>query len=380
MNFEEYAAKPLLAEVGIAIPKGMMANDSASATKAGEALGQVVVKAQVPTGKRGKAGGIITADNATDTAAAASKIIGMSIGGSTVEQVLIEQRAPIKQEYYAAILNDADSKGPLLMFSDQGGMDIEEIAETQPDKLIKAKIDVRKGLDTNAVQALVVPLVGSNIAPQLAELLTSLYQAYADNDAELMEINPLALLEDETLMALDCKFVLDDSAIKRQEKLATSGTPEKLTGRELAAQELDLKYIDLDGSVGVLANGAGLTMTTMDVVTHLGGSPANFLEIGGEAYTKATEALKLMLDNDKIKSLVVNFCGAFARTDVMTEGVINAWLELKPDIPVFFSIHGTGSVDARQMLEDRLGMTSYETMDQAITAAIDAAKTSGAAS
>ena len=128
---------------------------------------------------------------------------------------------------------------------------------------------------------------------------------------------------------------------------------------ELAAQELDLKYIDLDGSIGLLANGAGLTMTTMDVITHYNGAPANFLEIGGEAYTKATEALKLMIDNDRIKSLVVNFCGAFARTDVMTEGVINAWQELKPDIPVYFSIHGTGSVEARSMLKEKLGMTSF---------------------
>lgn len=373
MNFEEFAAKPLLAKVGIAIPTGMMAHDSKTAASAGKALGAVVVKAQVPTGKRGKAGGILTADSVDETTAAAEKILGMTIGGTVVEKVLIEQRAPIKQEYYAAILNDADSKGPLLMFSDQGGMDIEEIAQTQPDKLGQMAIDVRRGIDLAEVKALVTPLVDAVIVPPLADLLCKLYEAYAANDAELMEINPLALLDDNSLMALDCKFVLDDSAIKRQQDLAKNGTPDKLTGRELAAQELDLKYIDLDGSIGLLANGAGLTMTTMDVITHYQGSPANFLEIGGEAYTKATEALKLMLGNDNIKSLVVNFCGAFARTDVMTEGVINAWLDLKPEIPVFFSIHGTGSVEARQMLNDRLQMTSFETMDEAIQAAIQAA-------
>ena len=294
-----------------------------------------------------------------------------------VEKVVIEQRAPSKQEYYAAILNDADSKGPLLMFSDQGGMDIEEIAQSQPAKLLHHAIDVREGLAASDAQQLVSKLVAADIAQGLGELLSKLYQAYADNDAELMEINPLALLDDHSLMALDCKFVLDDSAIKRQQELASSGTPEKLTGRELAAQELDLKYIDLDGSIGLLANGAGLTMTTMDVITHYDGAPANFLEIGGEAYTKATEALKLMIDNDRIKSLVVNFCGAFARTDVMTEGVINAWQELKPDIPVYFSIHGTGSVEARSMLQEKLGMTSFETMDEAIQAAIAAANGTG---
>ena len=377
MNFEEYAAKPLLAKAGIAIPDGRVATTVEEASAAAEALGQVVVKAQVPTGKRGKAGGIKTADSAAQAAEAAGAILGMTIGGSVVEKVLIEQRAPIKQEYYAAILNDADSKGPLLMFSDQGGMDIEEIAQSQPAKLLHHAIDVREGLAASDAQQLVSKLVAADIAQGLGELLSKLYQAYADNDAELMEINPLALLDDHSLMALDCKFVLDDSAIKRQQELASSGTPEKLTGRELAAQELDLKYIDLDGSVGLLANGAGLTMTTMDVITHYDGAPANFLEIGGEAYTKATEALKLMIDNDRIKSLVVNFCGAFARTDVMTEGVINAWQELNPDIPVYFSIHGTGSVEARSMLKEKLGMTSFETMDEAIQAAIAAANSTG---
>ena len=377
MNFEEYAAKPLLAKAGIAIPDGRVATTVEEASAAAQALGQVVVKAQVPTGKRGKAGGIKTADSAAQAAEAAGAILGMTIGGSVVEKVLIEQRAPIKQEYYAAILNDADSKGPLLMFSDQGGMDIEEIAQSQPAKLLHHAIDVREGLAASDAQQLVSKLVAADIAQGLGELLSKLYQAYADNDAELMEINPLALLDDHSLMALDCKFVLDDSAIKRQQELASSGTPEKLTGRELAAQELDLKYIDLDGSIGLLANGAGLTMTTMDVITHYDGAPANFLEIGGEAYTKATEALKLMIDNDRIKSLVVNFCGAFARTDVMTEGVINAWQELKPDIPVFFSIHGTGSVEARSMLQEKLGMTSFETMDEAIQAAIAAANGTG---
>ena len=377
MNFEEYAAKPLLAKAGIAIPDGRVATTVEEASAAAQALGQVVVKAQVPTGKRGKAGGIKTADSAAQAAEAAGAILGMTIGGSVVEKVLIEQRAPIKQEYYAAILNDADSKGPLLMFSDQGGMDIEEIAQSQPAKLLHHAIDVREGLAASDAQQLVSKLVAADIAQGLGELLSKLYQAYADNDAELMEINPLALLDDHSLMALDCKFVLDDSAIKRQQELASSGTPEKLTGRELAAQELDLKYIDLDGSIGLLANGAGLTMTTMDVITHYDGAPANFLEIGGEAYTKATEALKLMIDNDRIKSLVVNFCGAFARTDVMTEGVINAWQELKPDIPVYFSIHGTGSVEARSMLQEKLGMTSFETMDEAIQAAIAAANGTG---
>ena len=204
-----------------------------------------------------------------------------------------------------------------------------------------------------------------------------LYDAYAANDAELMEINPLAVLEAGGLIALDCKFTMDDSALPRHEELAKTGTPDKLTGLEAKGKELDLKYIELEGDVGVIANGAGLTMTTMDVVRHHGGVPGNFLEIGGESYTKGTEALSLVLDNPKIKSLVINFCGAFARTDVMTEGILNAWDELKPTLPTFWSVHGTGDVEAVAMLKERLGVDPLPDMSAACKAAVDAAKNAG---
>ena len=311
-----------------------------------------------------------------------------SIADFKVEKVLIEQQASIENELYAAVLNDPGSKGPMIMFSDKGGMDIEEIAENEPEHLLSLPVDIMGGPDKLQLVAAIEPLVSANadlskhgagkLADAIANTLVTLYRVYDDNDAELLEINPLAILSDGELSALDCKFVMDDSSLVRQTELTPQGTPEKLTGRELDAAKLDLKYIDLGGNVGVLANGAGLTMTTMDVVTHYGGQPANFLEIGGEAYTKATEALKLMLGNTNIKSLVVNFCGAFARTDVMTEGVVNAWLELKPDIPIFFSIHGTGSEEARKFLQEKLNMQSYDTMDQAIQAAVAAAEEASA--
>jgi len=383
MNFEEFAAKPLLAAAGIKVPGSQLVTTADDAGKACEALGPIVVKAQVPTGKRGKAGGIVAADSPADASSAAARILGMDIAGHTVEKVLVEQQANIAHELYVAILNDPDSKGPLIMFSDMGGMDIEEIAETQPQHLVNVPVSINAGPDSSQLAAAIEPLIAANkdltgdskaMTQDIVSMLSLLYKVYDENDAELLEINPLAVLDDNSLVALDCKFVMDDSSLVRQSELAASGTPEKLTGRELDAAKLDLKYIDLGGDIGVLANGAGLTMTTMDVVTHYGGKPANFLEIGGEAYTKATDALKLMLGNTNIRSLVVNFCGAFARTDVMTEGVINAWLELQPDIPVFFSIHGTGSEDARKLLEEKLGMQSHETMDDAIKAAIAAAR------
>ncbi len=207
----------------------------------------------------------------------------------------------------------------------------------------------------------------------VTEVLERLYAAYRDNDAELLEINPLALTGDGRLVALDCKFTLDDSAAPRQEPLAERGTPERLTGLEAEGRALGLRFIELDGSVGVLANGAGLTMTTIDAVRHYGGEPANFLEIGGDAYVKAAPALELVLANPKVKSLLINFCGAVARTDVMTGGVLDAWDQLKPELPVFFSIHGTGDEEAIAMLRERLGLEPFELMDDAVKAAVEAA-------
>ena len=381
MNFEEHAAKPLLQAAGIAIPRGSLARSAGEAEAAALALDvPVVVKAQVPTGKRGKAGGIRAADGPAAAREAADVILGMEIAGHRVEAVLVEERAAIAAEYYAAVLGDAASKGPLVMFSPDGGMDVEEIAASVPDRLRQARVDILRGLDLDSARAMLGGLgLGAHEGP-VAETLVALYRAYRDNDAELLEINPLARLEDGRLVALDCKFVLDDSGIQRREELARAGSPERLTTLEARGQALGLKYIELDGNIGVLANGAGLTMTTMDVIAHHGGRPANFLEIGGAAYTKARPALELVLDNRKVTCLVVNFCGAFARTDVMTAGVLDVWEALAPAIPVFFSVHGTGSTEARAMLRERLGVTPYETMDEAIVAAIAAARDAGGSS
>ena len=378
MNFEEHAAKPLLRAAGIAVPRGRLARSAGEARAAAAELGTaVVVKAQVPAGKRGKAGGIGAAETAEAAGEAAEAILGMEIAGHRVASVLVEERAAVAAEYYAAVLNDAASKGPLVMFSPEGGMDVEEVAASMPERLRSAPVDISRGLDLESARAMLEGLgLGDDEGP-VAKTLVALYRAYRDNDAELLEVNPLARLADGRLVALDCKLTLDDSGVKRREALAKKGAPERLTELEARGQARGLKYIELDGDVGVLANGAGLTMTTMDVVTHHGGRPANFLEIGGEAYTKAKPALELVLDNPRVRSLVVNFCGAFARTDVMTGGVLDAWEALAPSIPIFFSVHGTGSAEARAMLRERLGVAPCETMDEAIAAAVAAADAAG---
>jgi succinyl-CoA synthetase beta subunit len=373
VNFEEHVSKPLLAASGIDVPRGRLAVSAEEAATAAAALAPAVIKAQVPTGKRGKAGGILPAGDAKQALEAAGRIFGMDIGGHRVERVLVEEQADVAREFYAAVLNSPASKGPLVMFSAAGGMDIEEIAKTDPGALREVHVDIRAGFDALAAEAMLDGLALGDAKLAVAEFLVKLYACYCKNDAELLEVNPLALLGDGRLVALDCKFVMDDSGVKRQAALAGLGAAEPLSALEERGRDMGLRYIALDGNIGVLANGAGLTMTTMDVIAHHGGQPANFLEIGGEAYTKAKPALELVLDNPNVKSLIVNFCGAFARTDVMTEGVIDAWQALAPEVPVFFSIHGTGAEEAVAMLDSRLGVKPYATMDEAIIAAIAAA-------
>ena len=374
MNFEEHAAKPLLAAAGIAVPESALAATPADAALVAEKIGPCVVKAQVPTGKRGKAGGIKLAGTPAEAEAAAQKIIGMDIAGNTVEQVLVEAQADIAAEYYACVMTDAASKGPLMLFSTEGGMDIEEVADANPDKIVRLLIDIRNGVDRAATEAALDGIGLDDKTGPVADVLEKLYDVYFNNDAELVEINPLIFTGEGNLVALDCKFSLEDSGANRRPELVNKGAPEKLTELESRGRDIGLRYIELDGDVGVLANGAGLTMTTMDVVRHYGGEPANFLEIGGEAYTLGKPALELVLSNPRVKCLLVNFCGAFARTDVMTEGIVNAWQELKPTLPVFFTIHGTNEDEAIALVRERLNMEPYDLMDDAVKAAVAAAK------
>ena len=375
MNLEEYAAKRhVLLPAGVPIPNGMVCRTPEEASAAVARIGPSVVKAQVPTGKRGKSGGIKMADSADDGAAAARAILGMTIGGSRVERVLIEERCPIERELYAAVLVDVGSRSPMVLFSTEGGMDIEEVAERKPDAIRRHVVDVGRGFGAAEAAALLEGMQLGAATDGVADVLVKIYRAFCEKDAELVEINPLAILRGGKVVALDCKFVLDDASTARQPDLVKVASPAKMTVLEERGAAHGLRFIQLDGNVGVLANGAGLTMTTMDVIDHFGGRPANFLEIGGEAYTKAEVALDLVLSNPGVKSLVVNFCGAFARTDVMADGVVRAWEKLKPKIPAFFSIHGTGEDEAVKLVRERLGIEPYDLMEDAVKAAVEAAQ------
>jgi len=375
MNFEEHAAKALiLAPAGIAVPRAILCLTAKEAATAAAQIGPCVVKAQVPAGKRGKAGGIKLANTPKEAKQVADQILGMRIGDYTVARLLIEEQAKIAREFYAAVLHDTSARKPLILFSTEGGMDIEEIAAEKPQAIRRLLVDIDDKPSAGAIAGMLKSLDLGTAQGQIADILARLYAAYRARDAELLEINPLALLADGRVVALDCKFVLDDAAAYRQPEIAKHGSPGAMTELEQRGAETGLKLIQLDGNVGVLANGAGLTMTTMDVIGHYGGKPANFLEIGGEAYTKSEVALDLVLSNPGVKSLVINFCGAFARTDVMADGVVKAWHKLKPKVPVFFSIHGTGEDEAVALVRNELAIEPYDFMEDAIQEAVKAAQ------
>lgn len=371
MNVPEHVGKALLREGGIVTPEGRVVRDALRAADAARALGgNVVVKAQISAGKRGKSGGIAFASTPEEAGARAAALLGTRIGEHRVEEVLVEAAVAIDRELYAAILNDGSSRSPLVLFSREGGVDIEELNASAPEKIVREAVDIRRGLSEEKARE----ITGD---AKVADVLVRMYDRFIALDCELLEINPLALDDSGAPIALDCKMTIDDSARRRQaalfERLEAAVGPYG-TALEQRARAAGLYFIELDGEVGILANGAGLTMTTLDAVNMQGGRPANFLEIGGEAYTKATTALEIVLANPHVKSVLVNFCGAFARTDVMAEGVVAAYEALRPSVPFFFSIHGTGEEQAIALVRQRLGIEPYPLMDDAVSAAVQAAK------
>lgn len=376
MLLPEFWGKELLRRAGLPVPRGHVVDSADEAARAASELGgAAVLKVQVTAGKRGKGGGVRFAEDPDEARSIARTLLGSTFNGFPVEKLLVEERASIARELYLAVMNDARSKSPLLLLSAAGGMDVED---ADPQSIARMPVDIRTSPPQAHVDELIARagLAGEH-APKLAAFVQKLYALFRELDLDLLEVNPLAVEANGTLRALDCKVSIDDSARRRHAELIAEierSIGPTGTERERRGRELGLLYIELDGDVALLANGAGLTMATMDAVRHHGGRPANFLEIGGEAYTKATPALELVLSNPNVRSLVVNFCGAFARTDVMTEGVIQAIRTLEPTLPMFFCVHGTGEEEAQRMIRTELRYEPFETMDEAIAAAVAAAK------
>ena len=349
MNFDEQTAKELLETRGIRIPRGRVATTAEEAAVIASELGApVVIKPLLPTGRRGKAGLIRFAEDARAASSEAAELLAHA------DRLRVEERIPIERELYVGVVTDRRAKSPMMLFSPEGGVDV----ETAQD-VTKRPIDIRRGVSASTLEA---------FPENVRAVLETLYEAYRALDADLLEINPLAVTTAGELIALDAKLVVDDSALARQAELPVA--PAEGTALEKKAREAGLYYIELDGDVGVLANGAGLTMATLDAVRFHGGRPANFMEIGGDAYRKAHEALEIILGNPRIRSLLVNLCGAYARTDVMIEGFLTGWQALAPSVPVVFSIHGTGEARAIELVRETLGLEPFDEMDDAVKAAI----------
>lgn len=371
MQLLEHQGKALISQVGVPVPGGPTVRTPEEAAEAAAALATpVVLKSQIPYGKRGKEGAVRFAATPEHARAEAGELLGATVAGYEAHSLLVERQVDVSSELYAAVLSDAATKGPLALLSTEGGIDVEDMSA----KVIRRSIDVRLGLDDHAAHATAVDAgIPEEHVGAVAATLVGLYQLYRQIDAELVEINPLVVTRDGDVLALDCKLSLDPGALPRHPDLVERFQPDlPAFGTELerAGRAQGLHFIELDGDIGVLANGAGLTMETLDAIHYYGGKPANFLEIGGDAYTKATAALRLVLDNPRVRNLLINFCGAFARTDVMTEGVVAAIEELRPDLPISFTVHGTGEEEAIQLIRDRLGTAPHDLMEHAVREAV----------
>jgi succinyl-CoA synthetase beta subunit len=376
VNLHEYQAKRLFAQHGVPIPRGDIATSPSEARDVARELGgRVVVKSQVLIGGRGKAGGIKLAQNADEAEEAAAHILGMNIRGYTVRKVLVDQAADIQQEIYLAVLIDREARLPMLMASASGGMDIEEVAATEPEKIFKIHIDPTIGL--RSYQTTYVAS-GMNLPSELwrdfYKVATGLYNAFRHSDASLAEINPLIITGDKKLLAVDGKVSLDDNGLFRHPELAEMRDSDEETESERQARLNGLNFIELDGEIGCMVNGAGLAMATMDVIKLFGGNPANFLDIGGGAKAEQVAiALRIILTDPKVKAVLFNVFGGITRGDEVAHGILTALEEVQTEVPMVVRLVGTNAAEGMALLE-KADMATAVTLSDAAKKAIAAAQ------
>ena len=355
MKIHEYQAKDILAHYGVPIQPGRVAYtpDEAEAI-ARELGGPVVIKAQVYVGGRGKAGGIQFGDTPEQARAAASKVLGMDIKGLTVEKVLVVSKINIQEEYYLGIILDRKSQAPIVMVSKEGGIDIEEVAAKTPEKIIKQPIDMRWGLRPfEARDILARARLPHQVIGKGGSILTALARAFIESDASLAAINPLVLTSEGQVQAADAKILIDDNGLFRQKEYASWAESEESNPLEYEARQEGLTYVKLDGNVGIIGNGAGLVMTTLDMVARVGGKPANFLDIGGGAKAEVMyKALSFVARDPQVKGILVNIFGGITRGEEVAKGVIMAQAELPEGMPIVVRLSGTGAEEGKALLKD----------------------------
>lgn len=386
MKIHEYQGKELLRKFGVVVPRGIPAFSVEEAVAAAETLGGPVwvVKAQIHAGGRGKGGGVKLARSIDEVRQLSSEILGMQLithqtdpAGQKVRRLLIEEGADIKKEYYVGIVTDRSTQRVCVMASSEGGMDVEEVAAATPEKILKVFVDPKNGLTDEQANELArgIGVPDASLVKAAAEF-KKLYQAYVDTDAELAEINPLILTGSGDIIALDAKFNFDGNALFRHPDIVAYRDLDEEDPAEVEASKYDLAYIQLEGNIGCLVNGAGLAMATMDTIKLFGGEPANFLDVGGGATAeKVTEAFKLMLQNKGVKAILVNIFGGIMRCDVIAEGVISACKAVNLSVPLVVRMKGTNEEMGKKMLADSgLPIISADTMAEAATKVVAAAK------
>lgn len=376
MKLHEYQSKNIFSKFGIPIPKGRVAATAQEAKQIAEELGgRVVIKSQVLVGGRGKAGGVKLAKDPAEAEQLATQILGMEIKGLPVRKVLVDEASNIDQEIYFAITNDRAFKRPVMIASAAGGVDIEEVAAKTPDKIIKVHIDpllgLREYLARDVAAAMDLP---REYWKDFIKIALALYEVYKSTDAELAEINPLVITKEKALVALDGKMMIDDNALFRHPDLNEMRDTDEDAPAEIEARKYGLSFIKLDGNIGCMVNGAGLAMTSMDVIKLFGGEPANFLDVGGGAGSeKVAAAMRIILTDPNVKAVLFNIFGGITRCDEVARGILVAMDEVKPKVPMVVRLVGTNAEEGRKLLENAKMITA-ETLADAAKKAVEAAK------
>lgn len=376
MKLHEYQSKQIFSRYGIPIPKGRIAVTAQEAEHIAEELGgRVVIKSQVLVGGRGKAGGIRLAKNPDEAEELAAQILAMEIKGLPVRKILVDEAAQIEKEIYLGITNDRTARKPVMMSSSAGGVEIEEIARKEPQKIIKTHIDPLLGLGDYQARDIAAGIdLPREHWKSFGLIAHGLWKAYLDCDATLAEINPLVITSDNRLLALDGKMVLDDNALFRHPDLAEMRDLDAEAPSEIEARKYGLSFIKLDGNIGCMVNGAGLAMTSMDIIKLFGGEPANFLDIGGGASAdKVTAALRIILADPNVRAVLFNVFGGITRGDEVARGILVALDEVKTKVPMVIRLVGTNAEEGRQILADA-NMITAETLADAARKAVAAAQ------
>ena len=380
MDLYEYQGKELFRRFGIPVSEGRLATTPEEARAAAEELGgPVVVKAQVLTGGRGKAGGVKLADDPDDARAKADDILGLDINGHVVRKLWIERASDIAKEYYLSITFDRGVKQPLYMLTTEGGVEIEQVAEEKPEALARLHVDALEGFQPYQARRLIY---GAGIddpseQKQLLAIVEKLYRCFVESDAMLTEINPLIVTPDGELRALDSKFTVDDSALFRHPDIAEMRDVAAADPQEALAREKGVTYVKLDGTVGILGNGAGLSMSTVDVVVVAGGRPANFCDLGGGGDAQGVvDALEVITSDDQVRSIFFNIFGGITRCDEVARGILTALDQMKIELPIVVRLDGTNAEEGRQILADAAPANLYvePTMLEAAQRAVELAK------